>query len=47
MMFNAEFNDIATSPGLDLMPSHLTLEMDAVNSWIYDDINNGVYKVWP
>ncbi|KAF2086923.1 glutathione transferase [Saccharata proteae CBS 121410] len=28
-----------------LLPSHLREEIDALNAWVYNDINNGVYKV--
>lgn len=29
---------------VDLVPSELEAEIDAMNQWIYEDINNGVYK---
>jgi putative glutathione S-transferase len=29
---------------LNLYPDHLKTEIDSVNEWIYDTINNGVYK---
>ncbi|EMS60101.1 hypothetical protein TRIUR3_07798 [Triticum urartu] len=43
-MLNAEFNDIAENPGLDLNPAHLQGSIDEVNGLVYDAINNGVYK---
>ncbi|GMH27734.1 hypothetical protein Nepgr_029577 [Nepenthes gracilis] len=43
-MFNSEFNDFAVNAGLDLYPLHLRSEIDEINEWIYEGINNGVYK---
>ncbi|XP_048438711.1 glutathionyl-hydroquinone reductase YqjG-like [Pyrus x bretschneideri] len=43
-MFNTEFNDIAEKAYLDLCPPHLQSQIDQTNEWIYDKINNGVYK---
>ncbi|MCF8480196.1 MAG: glutathione S-transferase family protein [Rhodospirillum sp.] len=39
-MMNADFG----GTGPDLYPEDLRGEIDALNGWIYDSINNGVYK---
>jgi putative glutathione S-transferase len=39
-MMNADFG----GAGPDLYPEDLRSEIDALNGWIYDSINNGVYK---
>ncbi|RBR24252.1 uncharacterized protein FIESC28_02985 [Fusarium coffeatum] len=31
-------------PGISLYPEHLRQEIDELNEWIYNDINNDVYK---
>lgn len=28
-----------------LVPGHLSTEIDELNSWVYDTVNNGVYKI--
>jgi len=44
LMLNKEFNKFAKNPTLDLFPDSLTEEMKELDSWIYNDINNGVYR---
>ncbi|KAL8292698.1 hypothetical protein RQP46_001310 [Phenoliferia psychrophenolica] len=45
-MLNSEFNSELPSSfaSLDLYPSSLRSDIDAQNSWVYDTVNNGVYK---
>jgi putative glutathione S-transferase len=42
-MFAKEFSDF-TSVKLDLLPENMMYEIDALNSWIYQEIANGAYK---
>lgn len=42
-MFNSAFDDIGAAPG-DYYPAALRKQIDALNSWVYSDVNNGVYK---
>lgn len=42
-MLNGAFSEIIEA-GLDLYPSALAAEIDALNSYLYSDLNNGVYQ---
>lgn len=42
-IFNSSFNHLVPST-LDLYPGDLREQIDALNDWVYNDINNGVYK---
>ncbi|MCE9882776.1 glutathione S-transferase family protein, partial [Hafnia paralvei] len=39
-MFNTAFDEIGAKPG-DFYPQELRTEIDELNSWIYDTVNNG------
>ncbi|CCM00635.1 uncharacterized protein FIBRA_02672 [Fibroporia radiculosa] len=45
-MFNTAFNHLLPNEKaqLDFYPAHLRAEIDEVNEWVYDTVNNGVYK---
>lgn len=43
-MFNVAFNTL-TGNGKDYYPANLRSEIDEINSFVYNHINNGVYKV--
>lgn len=43
-MLNDQFNDVAKYPSLELYPEAKRSEIDALNAWIYQYVNNGVYK---
>jgi len=46
-MFNTEFNAFCETPEqkeLNFYPEDLRTEIDAMNEWIYPQINNGVYR---
>jgi len=42
-MFNSAFNRFTSCP-LDLYPKNLRPEIDALNDFIYENVNNGVYR---
>ncbi|KAF0556684.1 glutathione S-transferase omega-like 2 [Gigaspora margarita] len=44
-IFNDAFDDfVPETKGITFYPKHLANEIDSVNDWVYDKINNGVYK---
>ena len=43
-MFNGALQDAAKHPEVDLYPEPLRERIDALNAWIYPEINNGVYR---
>ncbi|KAJ1952932.1 S-glutathionyl-(chloro)hydroquinone reductase [Linderina pennispora] len=45
-MFNSAFDEFVEPQyrGVDFYPEELRAEIDATNEWVYDTINNGVYK---
>ncbi|KAJ7762746.1 glutathione S-transferase [Mycena maculata] len=45
-MFNTAFNDVipADKAAIDLYPAEHRAEIDAINEWVYPEINNGVYR---
>lgn len=42
-MFNSAFDEVGARPG-DYYPEALRTEIDEVNDWVYNSVNNGVYK---
>eukprot|EP00897_Mesotaenium_endlicherianum_P007980 jgi/Mesen1/720/ME001096S10746 len=43
-MLNTQFNKHARNAALDLAPPELEAAIDEVNGWVYEAINNGVYR---
>lgn len=45
-MFYYEFDDLLPEKykNIDLFPEPLRKQIDEANEWIYNDVNNGVYK---
>jgi putative glutathione S-transferase len=42
-MLNSAFDHLGATPG-DYYPQALRAEIDSVNAWVYDGLNNGVYR---
>lgn len=43
-MFNSAFDDVGANAELDFYPEDLREEIDEINSVVYSNVNNGVYK---
>ena len=43
-MFNSVFNEVARIKDVDLFPKEIKAEQDKLTDFIYDNVNNGVYK---
>ena len=43
-MFNDAFRPLATHPDVDLFPADIAAEQEKLSEFVYDKINNGVYK---
>jgi len=45
-MFNTAFNDLIPrdKAAVDIYPAAHRAEIDSLNEWVYDSVNNGVYK---
>ena len=42
-MLNSAFDQCGAKPG-DFYPQHLHEQIDEINGWVYDSVNNGVYR---
>ena len=43
-MFNSVFNAVARNKDVDLFPKEIEAEHDKLSGFVYDNVNNGVYK---
>ena len=39
-----QINKAGASSSIDLCPKELQEQIDEINAWVYNDVNNGVYK---
>jgi putative glutathione S-transferase len=44
LMFNSAFNEFAANKDVDLFPKDIEAEHNKLNDFIYENINNGVYR---
>ncbi len=44
IMFNSAFNDVAEKKALDFFPKEIAAEQSELSDFIYNNVNNGVYK---
>jgi putative glutathione S-transferase len=43
-MFNAAFDGVGGDPSVDFYPAAFRAEIDRINAFVYETVNNGVYK---
>ena len=43
-MFNSVFNEFAANKDVDLFPNEIEIEHNKLNNFLYENINNGVYR---
>jgi glutathionyl-hydroquinone reductase len=44
VLLNRDLNGVATRPEVDLYPEPLRCEIDLIDDYVYDAVNNGVYR---
>lgn len=44
VLLNRELNGVADNPDVDLYPERLRGEIDLIDAYVYDAVNNGVYR---
>jgi glutathionyl-hydroquinone reductase len=42
-VLSSEFDDFG-DPSVDFYPADLRAQIDAINPWVYDTVNNGAYR---